>query len=428
MQHFVVGSNSATSNGNLLKFTGEIAINSGGTGQSRVGRFANDNQLIIEQGAKLTVGILQVGYAGDDGVAGTKNNHVLVEGPDSSLTINGVSSNRGLRIGSLGDKAADYNAGMSGNIVTIRDGASLIISGAINYISIGNTKNAHSNALVIDGKAPGGQASTVTLDHLGGNAVTIGDADGANRGGNYLEVKNGGRLTSTGLGNFIVNGYNHEGTNDGRNRLTIASDGALLLAGNLTISGGLLQLDSSGTLTAKAITIDQGGRFEAAGGGLDAEGSEGTRILAGSTLAVGSASGTAADTLKLGSKISLEKEALLELTLSPVPATGQIEILAGGAFIIDPDAIFKLLLTDDYTPSAGDSWQLFSGETQNITGRFSLSLADLPTLSDGLYWTFENFNESGGWTVDVIPEPRPAIFLMLGSLMLLWKTVWTIRR
>ena len=69
---------------------------------------------------------------------------------------------------------------------------------------------------------------------------------------------------------------------------------------------------------------------------------------------------------------------------------------------------------------AGDSWQLFdwSQALGGITGNFSVSQLDLPTLTSGLFWDTSQLTTTGFLSIGVAPEPSRALLLLSGMLVM----------
>ena len=76
------------------------------------------------------------------------------------------------------------------------------------------------------------------------------------------------------------------------------------------------------------------------------------------------------------------------------------------------DGTLDVDLMDGFTPSAGQSFDLFAGPT---SGRFSQ--VNLPALANGLSWNTDNLYTTGA--VTVVPEPSAFVLLVIGAVTLL---------
>ncbi|HWL54758.1 MAG TPA: PEP-CTERM sorting domain-containing protein [Chthoniobacteraceae bacterium] len=410
---FQVGARNTTPGGNTLTVTGGVTFNSvSDTGISTVGRFGYNNHLLIEDESTARIGILTVGN--DGGVA---NNHVTVQDEGTSLTIDGWDGSRGLRIG-VNTSTTDYATGSQKNYVEIKDGGKITVTskggGSSNLIYVGTAANAHNNYLTITG-----EGSTLELGKgtatSGGTAITIGNTEGTNLGGNYVEIRDGGKLVSLAghTGGITIHNHLQTGQHDGRNRLTVGDGGSVEIGGNVNVTGGLLQLASTGALKANRVAVSAGGRFEA--GGADLETPGGTEIGTGSTLAIGLSGASTASLLTLKSAVAMEAGSALELGLFADGTMSGIALDEGGSFSINSSATIRLVLSEGYQPVSGSEWTVFTGELGSITGTFDLNAATLPELAGDLEWDLTRFNQAGAWTVAVIPEPGSVALLLLAG-------------
>lgn len=406
-----VGANAVNSGGNKLIFTDGVMVNARLANASTViGRFGVNNELVVSGQANATLDNIDIGWSGGNG-----NNRLTVTGANTLLTVNGGGSTRGIRIGT-GSAGTDYATGMNNNYMQITEGGRMIVtstSANSTPITVGTQANAHENYILIEG-----ENSTLELSKGSatgaGTTLTIGDNAATNRGGNYLEVKDGGILRSGEVGHtgaITIYGHNTSGTNDGSNYLLVGNNGTVDINGNVDVSGGLLRLSASGDLSAANVTVSNGGRFEATGDGLTTTGSV---AINNGELEVGFSGDMAAAVLTLSSTVNLANSANAGLKMSIYGASSadEIEFAGGGLLSIGTASVFHLTL-EGYAPVFGDSWALFTGLTSGISGNF-VSF-DLPTLSGGLEWSTTAFNEMGGWTVSVVPEPSVLSLLLLAA-------------
>ncbi len=408
LQRLRVSSNDGV--GSSATFGNGITVTSSflnGDSNSTIGRFGTQNYLRVEEGANVTLDNLDIGYT-----LGDAANRVEVRGANSTLTIGGGGSQRGLRIGTSQAGSSFANA-MHNNYLHVQQGGKLVVTSnttANSILWIGTQQRAHGNYLLVEGA--GSVVELAKGASTSGTTVVIGNSAGTNFGDNYLEVRNGGALRSgTGHTNTLYI-YGHDTSEPlatRSNRLTIGAGGTAELTGAIQATGGLLQLDGAGTLTASAITISQGGRFEAAGNGLTAT----TTIASTGTLAI---SDTA---LALSRSITLQTGSTLELELLDPHTAAGLHLATGGSLTLASDVTLRLTLADGFNLDSGGQWQLFSGETTSIIGSFNLALIDLPTLSSGLNWDLSAFHQDGSWTVAIVPEPGTYALWLLGSGALL---------
>jgi hypothetical protein len=98
------------------------------------------------------------------------------------------------------------------------------------------------------------------------------------------------------------------------------------------------------------------------------------------------------------------------------PGSGYDQLDISGLATLNGTLILTYL--DDFSPSAGESFQILDGPT---TGEFALT--NLPSLSNGLSWNTSNLYSNG--TISVTPEPSTLVLLSVGAIGLLG---WAWRR
>lgn len=81
-------------------------------------------------------------------------------------------------------------------------------------------------------------------------------------------------------------------------------------------------------------------------------------------------------------------------------------------------AVLQLVLSNSYNPVYGDSWVLFSGNTNLISGMFNLTNAILPVLGGGNSWALTS--DGSNWNVGVGPEPSTFTLLGIAGLTVLF--------
>ncbi len=360
-QVFIQNGSSMVLSGSRLRVTSASSFI---LGLGSLGTFRADNSLIVKDGAKFTTNGIYVGHptSGD----GAQNNYVAIEA-NSTVTSNSATPV------AIGGAAEDRS----------------------NYISVSG-----SNALL-----------EVTSTSVNAK-INIGDEAAANYGGNYLEITAGGEVNTRATVN--INGYTfNDGDNGGSNKLIIGNGGSFISSSSIT-NHGLLQLAAGGTLkgetaekdpTALAITVADGGRFEAAGTGLGS--TVETSVNAGGTFAVGLAEETSATQFTLDSGMNFASGSFLEVSLFANGTMDSIHLLEDGVLTGE----VNLVLNYSAAPLTG-SWQLFTGNISGIEATFNLSGLD-PQI-----WDTSLFNSTGEWRLSVIPEPSSIAMLLTAGLCL----------
>ncbi|HWL54126.1 MAG TPA: hypothetical protein VNQ90_16910 [Chthoniobacteraceae bacterium] len=322
----------------------------------------------------------------------------------------------------------------------LEDEASLTSSGNLN---VGSGANSGATGATFQGPETGSATVKVhriymTTDTGGRKTVEFtGKGLSVEQTGSYTDLNTGASLILSGgakltalntptakeAGNFHLRAVSSNGLN---NRLILENG---TLSANLIYAYGgaaLVQLSrdavlkSSGT-DALALRINNAGttngaRFEAEGSGLDA--TVDTRVYNNGVLAIGlsdpeTGERMQASSLTLQSNIQLDGGSILEVSLfgSGDAGVDQIHFSTAATTKLDikTGALLDLRL-NGYTPTLGESWTLFTGDTSKIAGSFNLDLID-PAV-----WDLSSFNETGGWViVSQIPEPSGAAFLLLGG-------------
>lgn len=355
--YFHIGSSNDTGGGNSLTFSGtNLSVKDSGTSLTVVGRVSNNNTLAVNGGADVERYSLAHGYAGTS----LSGNSTLVTGNGSRLAITNL-----LQLGSF----AEANQ----NSVRVSDHAVMEVSGSI----------------------------------------TVGNSTGSNAGGNYIEISDGGVVKSQGN----LNVY-HSSTNaHGRNYVRVQQGGALHLGADM-LNSGLMQIESGASVVGRKIDGDpyqatvqvaSGGIVEARGSGLSS--SVDIEFLSGSTLRISLGEETIAGVLDLNNTINMQSGSRYEVKIYSDGQIDKINFVTGTLNLVG-DVILDIVL-DNYIPVIGESWSLFTGNTEALTG----SGFDLSGL-DGSKWDLAQFNQDGNWTITAIPEPRATLALFFGVLVL----------
>lgn len=399
----------SAADGNTVSFSGpNLRINSLDGSNSRwvIGRWSNHNEFALRNKASADVRSILISQNAVADLS-NKGNRLIID--DANLTISGSSSYQAIAVGMVSGEGSDvYEGALHDNSVQIRNNGRLDIT-ARRAIQIGAAKYARSNYIEV---TEGAQFS-----NTGGGAISIGNSDGDNLGGNRLTVGSNGRISTT--TNTTIHKHDASGRNDGANRLVIKDGGTFAGEGQI-INRGLLQLHEGGALMKIAssdtapllVRVEEGARFEAAGSGL-AESVE-ISIRAGGIFTTHLEDATEAQTFTTNSRLVFDDESIYEVALFGASNGSLIHLEGESAITLSSSTALRVILKD-YAPVAGDSWTLFSGNTTNIIGDFALAGAILPDLGSGLTWDLSGLNETGGWRVAVaIPEARTTTLVFSG--------------
>lgn len=350
-QLFVQNNSSAIFSGSNLKVTASSSI--------ILGNLGNDNTLRVTGGADVAVTAIYLGHASNG--ESTKGNQLKLEANSTLKT----TASAGLTIG----------------------------SGATH----------HSNSVTVSGQS-------AVLEMQGGS-LNIGNSDASNRGGNFLEVAQGGQVKTdraTQIYGFTID----SGSDHGANRLTIAAGGIFTSSSSIT-NRGLLQLADGGVLEGKTlggasanltITIANGGRFEAAGNGLG--NTVTTNVSSGGHFAVGLKGATTASQLKLGSQINFSANSSLEFSIFEDGTVDTIHLMEGSSLTGTVNLVLH------HNDSVAGSWVVFTGDTTGVDVTFDLSALN-PAI-----WDTSQFNQAGGWQLKAIPEPSSIVLLTTAGFCL----------
>lgn len=361
---FYVGRSDASMGGNSMTLTGSgLRMTDSGTSSSAIGRYTNNNSLHILAGAELQRHSLLLAHANADG--GRSGNTVEVSGAGSRLEITGGA------------------------------------------FQIGAAAASRSNAATV---AAGG-----TIEIRSGLGTTVGHS--GSYGGNLLAIGSGGTFQTNGtlvVQSYVLNG----GDNDGENKLSIASGGALVSSSTISILG-LLQMESGGEIRAEnlngtaataTITVEGTGRFEAAGTGLG----DSVQLIfkGGAAISVGNKGDTEARSLSLNGTTTMESTSVMELSIFNDGTYDQIILGNASALTLNTGVIFRLEEQSGLNLAYGTVIDVFLGKLSAINGSFDLSEIDQNR------WDISNFNAAGDWQLTAIPEPQVGLMLLVGGGLL----------
>lgn len=343
---------------------------------------------------------------------GTLANSIVLQ------TGNGASGAR-----FLVDNSASFNATISGLITGGEATSDFIVSSdAANgqgCLHLTNTANDFVAAHVTIGR---------------GGLVIYGDGSlGAATNPLYLNSANTNGSTGNGL-QFGADNITVAATRG----VEIASDSVIntgafqaTIAGTVTGTGGLMKA-GTGTLvltgtsdTYQGATSVKEGTLSLQAGSGHALGTGTVTVFSGATLAGSGAVGGAAviqsgGTLSPGSSpgtlafeagLDLQDGSTVALELAGASSYDRVNV-SGGTLQVGSSAALQVTL--QYTPQAGDSfdlldWTSLSGDT---TLHDNLALPDLASL--GLQWDFSQFDSLGLLSIQTVPEPSRVVLLMLG--------------
>jgi len=316
-----------------------------------------------------------------------------------------------------------------GKAVTLALKAGASLSGSIMTVGEEGRQDGTGSQLTIKGPTEG--AAAVTLERfyvkydtglrnsltLSGSGLTV------NLTKNYTDINNGGSLIVT--DGATVNAQTGTafylqatGSNGLNNRVALES-GTVSVPTIYMWEGSLFQLSKNATLTASNIYVNRladagGARFEAEGAGLTGM----LKVYSKGVLAIGltdveTNTRSAASKLTIQSTVEMDSGSILEVHVFGSGADGidQINLAEGGSLKSGgTGAVLKLKL-EGYTPKAGESWTLFTGETGSISGVFDFSEVDTNL------WDISQLNADGEWVITAIPEPSSlSIVSMVGLI------------
>jgi autotransporter-associated beta strand protein len=280
---------------------GKIEL-SGGTLNVQVG-IANAGLVAIDSGATLALN----GAAIDGGTVTNKANGTI------DLTGSGVLKNGSLGNAGTIDVSGIGNA-LDGETVTANNILEVLSGGALLF-DLGTTVANGGGTITVDG------TGTLTL-----NGATITGGTVTNKASGIIDLTGGGIVNTGSLGNAgqinvsgIGNALDGE-TVTANNALEILAGGALLIDLGSTVAngGGTITIDGTGTLTLNGATITGGTVTNKASGTID--------LTGGGIVNTGSL-GNAGQINVSGIGNALDGET--------VTANNALEILAGGALLID---------------------------------------------------------------------------------------------
>ncbi len=391
-----------TNGGTVPSGSDQVTVGNGGT--ARISSVVSSVNRIYIGGA--TASHLVIGTGGHLSVTGTN----LIRISQNNNTKGSITMDGGTLQGV--DRALYLGVGDSTQaVLTLKNGGSVT---AVGNVLMGTNDNVGVTATL----NIGGESNTAAAaGWLGANNVIGGISAGAAHlntvrfnhtstryAFNKSAVSSTAVLLTKKLGVELLSGVTLlSGSND-YTEGTKVSGNAVLLANSSVVSN---LHSSTGT---GAVTVDTDATLGGTGTVL------GTTTISG-TLKPGDYDyGAAVDSygvLRFGGNVTLEETSHTVFTLN-----GAVRGVSYSAFdvagTLSLGGTLEVLLGDDFLLNEGEStpFQLFTGVA---TGSFDSML--LPTLWNGfdLVWDTSNFATSGLLSVEAIPEPGAAVFLLLGA-------------
>jgi len=283
-------------------------------------------------------------------------------------------------------------------------------AGNATLIANGGTNGGGGGWILFEDDSTGG---TARVELFGNGTLDIGFH---NAPGTTIGSIEGTGLVSLGLGNLTVGSNNlstvfsgviqsgFSGTGGSLTKIgtgTLVLSGANTYTGNTTISGGVLQVNGS---------IASPNTFVNRGGTLRGTGTVGGNLNNNGVVAPGDSPGT----LHVGGNYSQGSDGTLEIEIASLFSFDQLMISGTAALSGTLDVTL-----DDYTGHAGDIFTILT--SSGLSGNFSI--LDLPTLSNGLFFTERVTSNDVLLTVNGpanVPDPGATLLLMAGALAALF--------
>lgn len=417
---------------------GTLATGSGvGTWRAR-GNSTNTAANVLLGGGSNSVGYLYV----EDNALVTLNN-LRIAGGTSAGSSNAMGyayvTGGSLSVTSTAANIIGSRANSRGFLIVSNTGM-VDFRGDINLG--GGGAGSYGEIQVLGGKLTSG--GILTVGDFSTGVVTVADAGilelqstmaigggGALRG--YLTNRNGGTVQFAGLNNPTVT-VGASSTFVSTNAVIEFKDASAFVTNvfsKITFQGAnTLSLLDSTNVNLAAYTFGSGQDFATlrlagtdslwqstlltfnAGGSLIGNGAiNSAHVTNSGTIAPGSSPGT----LSFSSNLTLLSSSILDMELGGTNAGAYDRILVDGNLLWDGTLDISLLA---YTPSAGDSFDLF--DFGSASGTFSAT--NLPTLGGGLAWDFSLFDTQGILSVTAV-VPEPGVHLLLVTAWLGWATL-----
>ena len=365
-------------------YTGGTMVSAGtlqGTTASLQGSITNNAALVFNQ---ATSGTYAGTISGSGGLALSGLGGLTLPGPGTLSSTGPIAITQGTLTAPLG---IPY----SGGSISLAAGATLQAGGHVNRAISGNGTITATGDLFIGTSTQSGQfnqggSSGVggTLN-VGGNAVVILSADTAILG-SQTNLAAGGSLTA-------LNGAQLG------NPTSVDSTKILTATGSATINANFV---NNGVVNGPAGT-DQELKFTQA---VQGAGSTTGNIEYAASYKVGNSP----DVVSVQNVLLDSTSTLIMELAGTLPGSGYNQLDISGLATLN--GTLDVTYLDGFSPSAGDSFEIFEGRTAG-----SFSTINLPALSDGLSWNTSNLATNG--TISVTPEPPTLALLATGAIGLL---------
>lgn len=378
-----------------------VTVNTGGTltiGGVGGNQISNSGAIVLNgvmdtNGRSETIGTL----------AGDSNGYLYNSdgGAASTLTVGYESSGSSTYAGRITSDSAPGVGGTNVLNITKRGAGTLTLTnGANNYLG---TTTVDQGTLAF---ASGALGSTGAIDFAGGTlqwytgntedvSARMSPVDSTHQ---YILDTNGNNVTLattlSGDGGLVKLGA-------GTLALTVSET----YAGTTDVNGGTLAVNGSLASASVAVGTD---------GTLAGNGSISGPVAVSGSLSVGNAGDSSAQTLATG---SLDLSASVNSFFDIFTATTADSVNVGGASLAYGGAL-SVAKAGSFTFQTGQSWDLFAF-SGTPTGSFSSM--NLPTLTGGMFW---QFNEGTGILSITIPEPGVLIMFssgLLGMMIYAWR-------
>ncbi|WP_221029599.1 autotransporter-associated beta strand repeat-containing protein [Actomonas aquatica] len=390
-----------TGSGSTLTTSGYVEWGTNGTGS-----------LTVANGAQVTSGATT---AFGNQAAG--NGSATVTGTGSTLTSTGA-----LYVGISGSAALTIADGGTVTAPAVFAGVYGTSSGTLNLNAGGKLQTSviASEADTATFNFNGGELEIINANFSSGETFTLGDSTSTTIDTNGFAaaftgtLEGSGGFTKAGVGTMTLSGTNtYTGaTTINAGTLALGANGSIANSSGVALgNGGILDL------TAKSTGFAFGSGQTLSGSGTLNLATNQTLNFAG-TLAPGNSPGI----ITVDGNLVLNSAAIVAMELAGsggMAGTDFDQIIVNGDLTLG--GTLQLTLLNDYTPSIGQSFQLFTASS--IGGTFANY--DLPTIA-GATWNTSYLAQTGAISLSAVPEP--GTYAALAGLAMLGYAAWRKRR
>lgn len=372
--------------GSTLNVNAGIRIGNTGNSGTNTGRQANNNALVIDDGAVVTATQVLLGYIGSTNVTGVSltGNTLTVGGTGATATLN-LSAANALVIGnSDGGNAAIIN---TGGVINVTNGTTTVGAFAGNTLRVvGGTLNATGRSVSV------GNGATMFLGNNGTiNAEIVNIAANA-RFGDKSDAANAGFTSGT------LNVAN----------LTNQAAVVFSVGDNSGTAPAILNLVGASTNIHEFkadLAIEQSDGWLTGNGTIRGLGNTDTTLTVNGVVSPGNSVGK----ISVKGDLVSGADAVFNFELGSLLSLDQLHVSANAGF----DGTLNLTLLGGYMPGVGNSFKLFDFATSSG----SFDALNLATLDGGKTWDTSALYTSG--TISVVPEPATVSMLLLAAGMAL---------